>query len=64
MWYLYADDAGVVSKSPENLAKVSVIVIVFESAYLTVPETKTETMLFRTLNEILPAPPLVVEAAG
>ena len=61
---LYADDAGIVFNSTENLAKASFIVTVFESAYLTVPETKTETMLLRTLNKVLPAPPLVVEAAG
>ena len=44
---LYADDAGVVSKSPEGLTKMmTVIVTVFEEAGLTVSEKKTETMLF------------------
>ena len=33
---LYADDAGVVCKSPENLARITVIVTVFETAGLTV----------------------------
>ena len=61
---LYAYDTGIVSKSTKNLANMCVIVTVFESADLTVPETKTETMLLRTLNKVLPAPPLVVEAAG
>ena len=41
---LYADDAGIVSKSAEGLAKVmTVIVTVFEAAGLTVSEKKTET---------------------
>ena len=61
---LYADDADIVSKSTEDLAKMTVIVTVWESADLTVPETKTETMLLRTLNNVLPAPPFVVEAVG
>ena len=61
---LHADDAGIVPKSTKNLAKMSVIVTVFESADLTVPKTKTETMLLRTLNKVVPAPPLFVEAAG
>ena len=61
---LYADDAGVVPKSTEDLAKMTVIVTVFESAGLTVSETKKETTLPRTLNKVLPAPPLVIVAAG
>ena len=44
---LYADDAGIASKSAEGLAKMmTVIVTVFEAAGLTVSE-KTETMLLR-----------------
>ena len=61
---LYDDDAGIVSKSTEDLAKMTVLVTVFESAGLIVPETETETKLLRTLNKVFPAPPLVVEAAG
>ena len=61
---LHADDAGIMSKFTENLANMTVIVAVFESASLTVPETKTETTLLRTLNKVLPAQPLVVGAAG
>ena len=39
---LYADNAGVVSKSPEGLAKMmTVIVTVLEAAGLTVSEEKT-----------------------
>ena len=46
---LYADDAGIVSKSAEGLAEVmAVIVSAFEAAGLTVSEKKTETMLLRT----------------
>ena len=42
---VYADDARIVSKSPEGLAKImAAIVTVFEAAHLTVSE-KTETML-------------------
>ena len=49
---LYADDAGVVSKSAEGLAKMmTVIVTVFEAAGLTVREKKTETMLLRTPDQ-------------
>ena len=46
---LYADDAGIVPKSAEGLARMmTVIVTVFEAADLTVSEKKTETMLLRT----------------
>ena len=62
---LYDDDAGIVSKSAEGLAKImTVIVTVFEAAGPTVSQKKTETMLLRTLNQVLPTSPLVVEAAG
>ena len=61
---LYADDAGVVSKSAEGFAKMmTVIVTVFEAAGLTVSE-KTETMLLRTPDEAPCTSPLVIEAAG
>ena len=58
---LYSDDAGIVFKSTGDLASMTVVVTVFDSAGLTVPETETETTLLRTLNKILPAPPLVVD---
>ena len=62
---LYADDAGVVSKSLEGLTKMmTVIVTVFEAAGLTVSEKKTEIMLFRTPHQEPEQKPLVVEAAG
>ena len=60
---LYADDAGIVSKSAEGLAKMmTVIVTVFEAAGLTVSEKKTETMLLRTSDQTPPANPLIIEA--
>ena len=62
---LYADDAGIVSRSAGGLAKMmTVIVTVFEVAGLTVSEKKTETMLLRTPRQTSLAPPLVIEAAG
>ena len=62
---LYADDAGIVSKSAEGLAKMkTVIVTIFEAAGLTVSEKKTETMLLRTPDQPPRTSPLVIEAAG
>ena len=62
---LYADDAGIVSKSAEGLATMmTVIVTVFEAVGLTVSEKETETMLLRTPNQAIRTSPLVVEAAG
>ena len=61
---LYADDAGIVSKSAEGLAKMmTVIVTVFEAAGLTVSE-KAETMLLRTPDQVPCTSPLVIEAGG
>ena len=46
---LYADDAAIVSKSAEGLAKMmTIIVTVFEAAGLTVSGKKAEIMLLRT----------------
>ena len=59
-----AGNAVIVSKSTEDLAKMTVIVTAFESAGLIVPSTDTETTLLRTQNKVLQAPPLDVEAAG
>ena len=62
---LYADDADILSKLAEGLAKMmTVIVIVSEAAGLTVSEKKTETILLRTPNQAIRTSPLVVEAAG
>ena len=62
---LCADDAAIVPKSAEGLAKMmTVIVTVFEAAGLTVSEKKTETVLLRTTDQASCTPPLVIEAAG
>ena len=61
---LYADGAGVVFMSAEGLAKMTVIVTIFETAGLTASEKKTETMLLRTPDEALCTSPLVIVAAG
>ena len=62
---LYADDAGIVCKSAEGLAKMmNIIVTVFEAACLTVSENKTETILLWAPDQALQTSPLVVEAAG
>ena len=47
---LYADDAGIVSRSPEGLEKMTVTVIVTACAAfgLTVSEAKTEIMCLQT----------------
>ena len=61
---LYADDAGIVSKSAEGLAKMmTVIVTFFEAAGLTVSK-KTETILLGTPDQAPCTSPLVLEAAG
>ena len=61
----YANDAGLVPKSAEGLAKIMIVVVtVLEAAGLTVSETKTETMLRGTHNQVLPTSPLIVEATG
>ena len=67
---LYADDAGVVSRSQEGLTRMmTTIVEVFGAFVLTVSEKKTETLLMRALKKQpkkggSPPPPLVIEAAG
>ena len=67
---LYADDAGVVSRSHEGLTRMMTIIVeVFGALGLTVSEKKTETLLIRApekqpKNEGSPPPPLVIEAAG
>ena len=66
----YADDAGVVSRSQEGLARMmTTIVEVFGEFGLTVSEKKTETLLMRAPEKQpkkggSPPPPLVIEAAG
>ena len=67
---LYADDAGVVSRSQEGLTRMmTTIVEVFGEFGLTVSEKKTETLLMRAPDKQptkrgSPPPPLVIEAAG
>ena len=67
---LYADDAGFVSRSQEELTRMmTTIVEVFGAFGLTVSEKKTETLLMRVPEKQpkkggSPPPPLVIEAAG
>ena len=62
---LYADDAGIVSQSPEQLEKMmGVIVIVCAAFGLTVSEAKTEIMCFRAKGMPESTATFSVEAAG
>ena len=62
---LYADDAGVVSQSPEQLGKMmGVIVVVWAALGLTVSETKTEIMCLRAEGMPESTATFSVEAAG
>ena len=67
---LYADDAGVVSRSQEGLTRMTTFIVEAFGAFgLTVSEKKTETVMMRAPEKkpkkggSLP-PPLVIEAAG
>ena len=58
---LYADDAGVVSRSPEQLRKMMEVIVVVCAAFgLTVSEAKTDIMCLRAIG----MPESSVEAAG
>ena len=50
MWgMLYADDAGIVSRSPEGLEKMMTVIVTACAAFgLTVSESKTEIMRLQT----------------
>ena len=62
---LYADDAAVVSQSPEQLRKIMVVIVtVCEAFGLTVSEAKTEIMCLRTRGTPDVATAFSVEAAG
>ena len=67
---LYADDAGVVSRSQEGLTRMmTTIVEVFGEFGLTMSEKKTDTLLMRASEKQPkkggpPPPPLVIKAAG
>ena len=62
---LYADDAGVVSQSPELLRKMMGVIVVVCAAFgLTVPEAKTEIMCLRAKRRSESTAIFSVEAAG
>ena len=62
---LYADDAGVVSRSSEQLRKMmGVIVVVCVAFGITVPEVKTEIMCLRAKGMLGSTATFSVEAAG
>ena len=62
---LYADDAGIVSRSPEQLRKMmGVIVVVYAAFGLTVSEAKTEIMCLRAKEMPEFTATFGVEAAG
>ena len=60
---LYVDDAGIVSRSKDSLAKIMAVVVETCDAFgLTVSENKTETMAL--LPQTAPAERLSIVAAG
>ena len=62
---LYADDAGVVSRSPEQLRKMMEVIVVVCAAFgLTVSEAKTEIMCLRAKGMPESTATFGVEAAG
>ena len=62
---LYADDAGVVSQSLEQLSKMMGVIMVVCAAFgLTISEAKTEIMCLRTKGMPEPTTIFSVEAAG
>ena len=62
---LYTDDKDIASRWNEGFAEMmSVTVTVYEEAGLTIPEMRPETMLLRAPNQVLPTPPLIVEAGS
>ena len=62
---VYADDAGVVSQSPEQLGKMMGVIVVVCAAFgFTVSEAKTEIMCLRTRGVPEPTAKLSVEAVG
>ena len=62
---LYADDAGVVSQSPELLRKMMGVIVVVCAAFgLTVPEAKTEITCLRAKGMPESTATFSVEAAG
>ena len=62
---LYSDDAGVVSKSPEQLRKMIVVIMTVSAAFgLTVLGSKPETICLRTRGMSNATATFSVEAAG
>ena len=62
---LYADDAAVVSQSPEQLRAMMVVIVTVCAAFgLTASETKTEIMCLRTRRMPDAAVTFSAEAAG
>ena len=62
---LYADDAGVVSRLPEQLRKMVEVIVVMCAAFgLTVSEAKTETMCLRAKGMPESTAIFSVEVAG
>ena len=62
---LYADDAGVVSRSPEQLRKMMGVIVVMCAAFgLIVSEAKTEIMCLRVMGMPESTATFSVEAAG
>ena len=62
---LYADDAGVISKSPEQLRKIVFVIVTGCAAFgLTVSEAKTEIMCRRTRGIPDATATFSIEAAG
>ena len=62
---LYADDAGVVSRSPEQLRKMMEVIVVVCAAFgLTLSETKTEIICLRAKGMPVSTATFSVEAAG
>ena len=62
---LYADDAGVVSQSPEQLRKMTVVIVTVSAAFgLTVSKAKTQIMCLRTRGMPDATATFSIEAAG
>ena len=62
---LYADDAGVVSQSPEQLRKMMEVIVVVCAVFgVTVPEAKTEIVCLRAKGMPDSTARFSVEAAG
>ncbi|CAB1101396.1 unnamed protein product [Ectocarpus sp. CCAP 1310/34] len=65
---LHADDAGVVPRSADGLARMMIVIVEVSREFgLTVSEKKAKTLLMRlkqTVPPLPPPPPLIIEAAG